>query len=229
MVELDRALPRERAIAYDGGHFHWFPTAYLSVPDADSFVPAQGFQSVGLGLGSAIGVATAHPGTPVLALCGDGGTMMTLGELDSLTAQRLPVLVAIFNDAAYGAEVHHFAPMGLPTDLVEFGDRDFAAVASALGARAATVRAPEDVAAPGRRVARRARRPARARLQGQPGGPRGAARRGVQGRRVAWRPRRNPRFRRALAGRAHRRRLGAADRRGAAAARCCGRRSSAPG
>ena len=148
VVELDRALPRERAITYDGGHFHWFPTAYLSVPDADAFIPAQGFQSVGLGLGSAIGVAVAHPGTPVLALCGDGGTMMSLGELDSLAAQRLPVLVAIFNDAAYGAEVHHFQPMGLPTELVEFGDRDFAAVARALGARAATVRAPADVAGP---------------------------------------------------------------------------------
>ena len=190
MVELDRLLPAERAVTYDGGHFHWFPTAYLSVPDADAFVPAQGFQSVGLGLGSAIGTAVAYstpPTRPVLALIGDGGAMMSLGELDSLTAQRLPVLVAIFNDAAYGAEVHHFGPLGLPTELVEFGDRDFAAVASALGARAATVRAPEDLAAPGRRVARRARRPARARLQGQPGGARGAPRRGVQGRCVMYR------------------------------------------
>jgi len=148
VVELDRLLPAERAITYDGGHFHWFPTAYLSVPDADAFVPAQGFQSVGLGLGSAIGTAVAHPGRPVLALLGDGGAMMSLGELDSLTAQGLPVLVAIFNDAAYGAEVHHFGPLGLPTGLVEFGDRDFAAVAGALGARAAAVRAPEDLAAP---------------------------------------------------------------------------------
>ena len=114
-------------------------------------MPAQGFQSVGLGLGSAIGTSVAYstpPTRPVLALLGDGGAMMSLGELDSLTAQRLPVLVAIFNDAAYGAEVHHFGPLGLPTELVEFGDRDFAAVASALGARAATVRAPEDLAAP---------------------------------------------------------------------------------
>jgi thiamine pyrophosphate-dependent acetolactate synthase large subunit-like protein len=148
VVELDRALPPERVVTYDGGHFHWFPTAYLGVPNADSFVAAQGFQSVGLGLGSAIGLATAHPGRPALVLCGDGGTMMSLGELDALTAQRLPVLVAIFNDAAYGAEVHHFGPMGLPTGLVEFGDRDFAAVAGALGARSATVRAPGDVAGP---------------------------------------------------------------------------------
>ena len=147
VVELDRLLPPERTVVYDGGHFHWFPTAFLSVPDADAFVPAQGFQAVGLGLGTAIGAAAARPDRPVLALVGDGGVMMTLGELDAVAAQRLPVVVAIFNDGAYGAEVHHFGPLGLPTDLVEFGDRDFARIAAALGAQAATVRTSGDLAA----------------------------------------------------------------------------------
>jgi thiamine pyrophosphate-dependent acetolactate synthase large subunit-like protein len=145
-VALDRSLPAERTVVYDGGHFHWFPTPYLSVPDAAGFVAAQGFQSVGLGLGTAIGAAVARPDRPVLLLIGDGGTMMALGELDSLVGQRLPVVVAIFNDGAYGAEVHHFAPMGLPTDLVTFGDRDFAAVARGLGAGAATIRATDQLA-----------------------------------------------------------------------------------
>jgi thiamine pyrophosphate-dependent acetolactate synthase large subunit-like protein len=147
VVELDRRLPAERTVVYDGGHFHWFPTAFVSVPDADGFVAAQGFQAVGLGLGTAVGAAAARPDRPVLALVGDGGAMMALGELDSIAAQGLPVVVAIFNDGAYGAEVHHFAELGLPTDLVEFGDRDFAAVAAALGASAATVRSPDDVGA----------------------------------------------------------------------------------
>jgi thiamine pyrophosphate-dependent acetolactate synthase large subunit-like protein len=146
-VALDRALPAERTVVYDGGHFHWFPTPFLSVPDAAGFVSAQGFQAVGLGLGTAIGAAVARPDRPVLLLIGDGGTMMSLGELDSLAGQRLPVVVAIFDDGAYGAEVHHFGPMGLPTDLVEFGARDFAAVARSLGARAATIRATEELAA----------------------------------------------------------------------------------
>ena len=145
-VALDAALPAERTVVYDGGHFHWFPTPFLSVPDADGFVPAQGFQAVGLGLGTAIGAAVARPDRPVLLLIGDGGTMMALGELDSLAGQGLRVLVAIFDDGAYGAEVHHFGPMGLPTGLVEFGARDFAAVARGVGAEAATVRHTGEVA-----------------------------------------------------------------------------------
>jgi len=148
VAELDRLLPPERTVVYDCGHWTWFVTAFLNVPDPAGFVPAQGFMSVGHGLATAIGAAVARPDRPVLALTGDGGAMMALGELDSIIAQGLGVLVAVFNDAAYGAEVHHFGPMGRPTGMVEFGDRDFAAVAVALGARAATVRSADDLAAP---------------------------------------------------------------------------------
>jgi thiamine pyrophosphate-dependent acetolactate synthase large subunit-like protein len=148
VVELDRLLPAERTVVYDCGHWTWFVTPFLTVPDPASFVPAQGFMAVGHGLATAAGAAVARPDRPVLALTGDGGAMMALGELDSITGQRLDVLIAVFNDAAYGAEVHHFGPMGRPTGMVEFGDRDFAAIASALGARAATIRSADDLAAP---------------------------------------------------------------------------------
>jgi thiamine pyrophosphate-dependent acetolactate synthase large subunit-like protein len=145
VVALDRLLPAERTVTYDSGHFHWFPTPYLTVPDAAGFVAAQGFQSVGIGLGTALGAAVARPDRVVLLLIGDGGTFMQLGELDSLIAQGLRVVVAIFNDGAYGAEVHHFAPMGFSPELVQFGDRDLAGVARGLGATAATVRAVDDL------------------------------------------------------------------------------------
>lgn len=148
VAELDRLLPAERTVVYDCGHWTWWVTPFLSVPDPAGFVPAQGFMAVGHGLASAAGAAVARPDRPVLALTGDGGTMMALGELDTITGQGLDVLVVVFNDAAYGAEVHHFGPMGRPTGMVEFGDRDFAAVAAALGARSATVRSADDLAAP---------------------------------------------------------------------------------
>jgi thiamine pyrophosphate-dependent acetolactate synthase large subunit-like protein len=146
-VALDRALPLERTVTYDSGHHHWWPTPYLSVPDADGFVAAQGFQSVGVALGTALGMATARPDRVALAVIGDGGTLMQLGELDALVAQGHRTVVAIFNDGAYGAEVHHFRPMGFRTDHVEFGIRDLAGVARALGAIAAVVRSPADAEA----------------------------------------------------------------------------------
>jgi thiamine pyrophosphate-dependent acetolactate synthase large subunit-like protein len=56
------------------------------------------------------------------------------------------MLVVIYNDAAYGAEVHHFRPHGHPVELVQFPDTDFAALASAAGARGVTVRSTDDLA-----------------------------------------------------------------------------------
>jgi thiamine pyrophosphate-dependent acetolactate synthase large subunit-like protein len=55
------------------------------------------------------------------------------------------MLIVIYNDAAYGAEVHHFGPHGHPLDLVQFPDVDFAAIGRAVGLRGATVRRVEDL------------------------------------------------------------------------------------
>jgi thiamine pyrophosphate-dependent acetolactate synthase large subunit-like protein len=71
---------------------------------------------------------------------------MALGELETAARYRLPMLVVIYNDAAYGAEVHHFGPMGRPVNLARFPDTDFAAIARAAGAEAITVRSSEDLA-----------------------------------------------------------------------------------
>ena len=146
-IALDALLPEERTVAVDSGHFMGFPPMYLRVPDPAGFVFTQAFQSIGLGLASGIGAAIARPDRLTVACLGDGGALMSLPELETLARLRLPMLVVIYNDAAYGAEVHHFRPHGHPVELVQFPDTDFAALAEAAGAHGLTVRAAEDVAA----------------------------------------------------------------------------------
>ncbi|ABG05201.1 thiamine pyrophosphate enzyme-like TPP binding region [Rubrobacter xylanophilus DSM 9941] len=145
-IALDDLLPEERTVATDSGHFLGYPAMYLSVPDERGFVFPNAFQSVGLGLGSGIGAAIARPDRISVAAIGDGGALMALGELETAARYRLPMVVLIYNDAAYGAEVHHFGPMGHPVDSVRFPDTDFAALAGAAGATGITVRSPDDLA-----------------------------------------------------------------------------------
>jgi thiamine pyrophosphate-dependent acetolactate synthase large subunit-like protein len=145
MEALDELLPRERMLVTDAGHFQGHPPMHMRVPDGGSFVMTQSFQSVGLGLATGIGTAIARPDRITVAVVGDGGLMMALGELDAAAAARVPLLVVVVDDGAYGAEVHHFGPMGEPTRLAEFGPRDFAGVAGALGVRAHTVRSVDDL------------------------------------------------------------------------------------
>jgi thiamine pyrophosphate-dependent acetolactate synthase large subunit-like protein len=146
-IALDALLPPERTVAVDSGHFMGFPPMYLRVPDPAAFVFTQAFQSIGLGLAGGIGAAIARPDRLTVACLGDGGALMALPELETLARLRLPMLVVVYNDAAYGAEVHHFRPQGHPVELVQFPDSDFAALAEAAGARGLTVRGEEDLAA----------------------------------------------------------------------------------
>ena len=156
-IALNDLLPRERTVVVDSGHFMGWPAMYLEVPDAAGFVFCQAFQSVGLGLGAALGAAVARPDRLTVAAVGDGGLLMSLGELETAVRHGLPLLVVVYNDAAYGAEVHHFRPTGHAVDLVQFDDVDFAALARAAGAEGATVRDIADLAAVQDWLARRDR------------------------------------------------------------------------
>ena len=144
-IALERRLPAEKAVAVDSGHFLGYPAMFLSVPDARAWVFPNGFQSVGLGLGNAIGAAIARPDRPTVAALGDGGTFMAVAEIETAARLGLKLLVVIYDDCAYGAEVHHFAPMGHEVSMVQFPDADLAAIARACGAQAATVRRPADL------------------------------------------------------------------------------------
>ena len=146
-VALDRLLPADRTLAIDSGHFMGWPAMYMAVPDADGFVFNQSFQSVGLGLGAAIGAAVARPDRLTVAALGDGGALMALGEFETAARLRLPLVIVVYNDAAYGAEVHHFGPHGHALDTVRFPDTDFAALGRAAGGHGISVRRPDDLAA----------------------------------------------------------------------------------
>ena len=118
---------------------------FLGVPDARAWVFPNGFQAVGLGLGCAIGAAIARPERPTVAAVGDGGAFMALAEIETAVRLGLKLLVLIYDDSAYGAEVHHFEPLGHDVTAVQFPDADLAAIARAAGAQAATVRDTDDL------------------------------------------------------------------------------------
>ncbi len=144
---VEAALPDERTVVVDGGHFVGFPAMYWSVPDPAGLVfSAGGFQSIGLGLGSAIGAAVARPDRLTVLAIGDGGLHMSLVELETLQRLGLPVLVVVYDDAAYGAEVHHFRETGADLGTVSFPDTDLESIARGFGIRAATVRERADLA-----------------------------------------------------------------------------------
>lgn len=146
---LDRLLPRDRVLSVDSGNFMGYPSQYLSVPDEAGFCFTQAFQAVGLGLGTGIGAALASSDRFPVVATGDGGFLMGIADLETAVRIQLPLLVVVYDDAAYGAEVHHFgAGDGATPDLstVEFPERDLAQLARGFGAEGAVVRSVGDLA-----------------------------------------------------------------------------------
>lgn len=146
-IALDDILPAERVLGVDSGNFMGHPSMFLSVPDQDGFCFTQAYQSIGLGLATAIGAALARPDRLPVAALGDGGALMGAADLDTVRRLGLPMVVVVYNDDAYGAEVHHFGPDGHPLDTVEFPPTDIAAVARGYGFEGVTVHTRTDLKA----------------------------------------------------------------------------------
>jgi len=144
-IALDDQLPFERTIAVDSGNFLGYPSMFLSVPDVQGFCFTQAFQSVGLGLASAIGAALARPDRLPVAALGDGGFLMSVGDLTTAVRLGLPLFVVIYDDAAFGAEVHHFGPDGHPLETVTFPDEDLSAIARGFGCDGVVARSVADL------------------------------------------------------------------------------------
>ncbi len=143
-IELDRLLPAERVIGVDSGNFLGYPSMFLDVPDELGFCFTQAFQSVGLGLATAIGAAIAVPDRLPIAACGDGGFLMGISELDTVIRLGLPMVIVVYNDSMYGAEAHHFGTQS-NLESVQFPETDIAAIAAGYGMPSITVREPSDL------------------------------------------------------------------------------------
>jgi thiamine pyrophosphate-dependent acetolactate synthase large subunit-like protein len=144
-IALDDMLPAERTVAIDSGNFMGYPSMFLSVPDEAGFCMTQAFQSIGLGLATAIGAALARPDRLTVAALGDGGALMGVSELETAVRLSLPMVIVVYDDRAYGAEVHHFGPDGDKLDTVRFPDVDIAAIGRGFGCDGVTVGSVADL------------------------------------------------------------------------------------
>jgi pyruvate dehydrogenase (quinone) len=93
----------------------------------------------------AIGAAFACPGRQVVAMCGDGGISMLLGDLATIKQYGLNIKVIVFNNRALGMVKLEMEVMGLPDAEVDMVNPDFRLVAEAMGIKGISIRDPEEV------------------------------------------------------------------------------------
>ena len=146
-IALDDILPAERVVTVDGGNFVGYPAMFLRVPDERGYVLPLAFQSIGLSLSSGIGAGVGSPSRVPVVGVGDGAFMMSHVELDTAVRIGLGLVVVVYDDHAYGAEVQHFKDETDELGTVVFPDTDIAAIARGYGCESVTVRTVDDLAA----------------------------------------------------------------------------------
>jgi pyruvate dehydrogenase (quinone) len=93
----------------------------------------------------AIGAAFACPDRQIVALCGDGGISMLLGDLATIRQYGLKIKIILFNNRALGMVKLEMEVMGLPDAQVDMVNPDFRLVAEAMGIKGITISEPGEI------------------------------------------------------------------------------------
>ncbi|PLX85664.1 MAG: acetolactate synthase large subunit [Desulfuromonas sp.] len=145
VAELRRALAGEDIVISDvGAHKMWLARMY-ACHQPNTCIISNGFASMGIALPGAIAAKLVFPEHKVVAATGDGGFLMNCQELETAVRERLPLVILIFNDNAYGLiEWKQRIRYGRQTG-VKVGNPDFVRFAESFGALGLRVERASDL------------------------------------------------------------------------------------
>jgi acetolactate synthase I/II/III large subunit len=144
--DVRQVMPEDGIVCLDNGMYKiWFARNYRT-RIANTLLLDNALATMGAGLPSAMMASMLHPRRRVLAVCGDGGFMMSSQELETAVRLRLNLVVLILQDDAYGMIRWKQAVDGFPDFGMSFGNPDFVALAGAYGIRGTRVTSADGLA-----------------------------------------------------------------------------------
>ncbi len=130
---LGAGLPKGVLLTCGAGHFFSWIGMYTPLPEGAEIQYSYNFGAVGQGIGVAIGTGAGNPGRQHVAVEGDGSLMFNLQELETIVRHKMQMVLVVWNDAGYGAEVHKLVAKGFDEKLAQWESPDFVALAKAFG------------------------------------------------------------------------------------------------
>ena len=141
-VKLDEAAPDDAVFTVDTGMCNVWAARYITPNGKRRVIGSFLHGSMANALPHAIGVGAYRPDRPVIAMCGDGGLSMLMGDLITIKNYNLPVKVVVFNNSSLGMVKLEMLVAGLPDFATDSQAVDYAAVGKALGIRSVRVEDP---------------------------------------------------------------------------------------
>lgn len=142
--DLGDRLAGDAVVVWDSGHNTGLLARYVQAREGQDFIGSGLLATMGCAVPYAVAAALACPGRQVVAVVGDGGLAMLLGELATVARYRLPVKLLVIKDDSLGQirwEQMQF--LGNPEFGCDLEPIDFVRVAGGFGIRAWRVEDPE--------------------------------------------------------------------------------------
>ncbi|OUJ73615.1 thiamine pyrophosphate-dependent enzyme [Hymenobacter crusticola] len=144
-VVIDKLAADDAIFTVDTGMSCVWGARYISATGKRVMMGSWNHGSMANAMPQAIGAALARPGQQVVAMCGDGGLTMLLGDLSTIVQYELPIKIIVFNNRALGMVKLEMEVAGLPDWQTDMPNTDFAAIGQAMGIHSVTVHEPGQV------------------------------------------------------------------------------------
>lgn len=142
---IDGIAAKDAIFTVDTGMSCVWGARYINATGKREMLGSFNHGSMANAMPQAIGAALTCPDRQVVALCGDGGISMLLGDLATITQYKLPIKVIVFNNRSLGMVKLEMEVAGIPDWQTDMYDPDFAMVAQAMGMKGMTVKDPDEV------------------------------------------------------------------------------------
>ncbi|MFE4633608.1 thiamine pyrophosphate-dependent enzyme [Streptomyces sp. NPDC056773] len=142
---VDAYAAEDAVFTSDTGMATVWLSRFVTMRGSRRLIGSYNLGSMANAMPQAIGAQLWAPDRQIVALCGDGGLSMLLGDLMTIKAYRLPVKLVVFDNRRLGMVKLEQEQVGLPEFGTELDNPDFAAVATALGLTGIRVTDPADL------------------------------------------------------------------------------------
>ncbi|WP_428329444.1 thiamine pyrophosphate-dependent enzyme [Mucilaginibacter sp.] len=144
-AELNKLATEDAIFTLDTGMCCVWGSRYIHATGKRKLLGSFTHGSMANAMPHAIGAAFASPGKQIIALCGDGGISMMLGDLATIKQYNLPIKIVVFNNRALGMVKLEMEVAGLPDSETDMVNPDFALIAQAMGIKGITINDPDNL------------------------------------------------------------------------------------
>jgi len=145
MADIAKYAPDDAIFLCDTGTSTAWTARHLPVLAGQRYTLSSALGSMAFALPAAIGAQLAFPDRPVIAIAGDGGFSMLLGDFMTAVQSELPIVCVVLNNEKLAFIALEQQGKGLPEHSITLRNPDFAAIATACGGMGIRVETPDAI------------------------------------------------------------------------------------